>query len=107
MSPTRENAYQKDAKGGFVLDPLGNRIVSREYPAFSPLVYSLESFAPLLKFDQSANWAPNANSTKTITLGWCSHLTGGVLRGYLYCHIIMGWLLTSLWIGSVTGLVKT
>ena len=35
---------------------------------FNPLVYSLESFIPLIKFDQSASWMPNANRSTEISI---------------------------------------
>lgn len=107
ISPTKETAYEKDAKGTFVVDARGKRLVSKEYPAFSPFFYSLEAFTPLLKLDQGVNWAPNANGTDVVRIGPCFYLTGRVLRYYLYCHVILGWLLTSLWVGAVTGLVKS
>ena len=107
IAPTRDAAYQRDSKGAFVVDDNGNRLLSKEYPSFSPFFYSLESFAPLLKLDQSMNWTPNANAIRSAPLGHCLHLSGWFLRDYLYCHIIFGWLLTSLWIGAITGLVKT
>jgi hypothetical protein len=75
---------------------------------FNPLVYSLESFIPLITFDQSGSWAPNANSSTQISISNRQvPFTGRFLRYYLYCHIAAGWLFTSLWVGAVTGLVKT
>ena len=70
--------------------------MAETYPKFNAFVYSLESFVPLIKLDQSANWAPNANRA------W-----GRFLRYYLYLHITAGWVLTTLWVGAVTGLVKS
>ena len=74
---------------------------------FNPLVYSLESFIPLIKFDQSASWTPNANSSTEISRFHLQAPTGRFLRYYLYFHIAAGWLFTSLWVGAVTGLVKS
>ena len=86
----------------------GRQKVSEEYPVFHAFFYSLESFTPLLKLDQSANWTPNANRSAEIS---SFHLkmpfSGRFLRYYLYFHIAAGWLLTSLWVGAITGLVKT
>ena len=74
---------------------------------FNAFVYSLECFTPLLKLDQSANWTPNANRDAGVHL-WRLHFTPGtLLRTYLWFHIMAGWLLTSLWVGAVTGLVKS
>lgn len=75
---------------------------------YERLFNSLESFIPLIKFDQSANWTPNANRRADISIFHVQvPFTGRFLRYYLYCHIAAGWLLTSLWVGAVTGLVKS
>jgi hypothetical protein len=106
ISPTSENAYTK-APNGQVIEEKGRPVISEKYPVFNAFVYSLESFTPLLKLDQSANWTPNANrSTEISSLHW-KVPTGELLRYYLYFHIAAGWLLTSLWVGAITGLVKT
>ena len=101
--PAKEGAYAKDSGEGIEI-PNTERKVSKDYPAFNALVYSVESFTPLLKLDQTANWAPNPNSAKSTK---STPLLGGLLRSYLYSHIVAGWLLTSLWVGAVTGLVKS
>jgi hypothetical protein len=100
ISPTSENAYAKE--------PNGQVKISEKYPVFNAFFYSLESFTPLLKLDQSAQWRPNANHGAAIPLFrfWAPR-SGELLRYYLYVHIAAGWLLTSLWVGAITGLVKT
>ena len=98
---------EKDAKRPTVVVS-GRPRISDDYPKFNALVYSLESFTPLLKLDQSANWTPNANRGAHLQI-WhsCTVTTGGLLRIYLWIHIITGWVLTSLWVGALTGLVKS
>jgi hypothetical protein len=66
------------------------------YPRFNAFVYSLEKFVPLLRFELGDYWVPNSNQ-----------VYGKVLRVFLWIHIVAGWLLSSLWIGSLTGLLKT
>jgi hypothetical protein len=105
ISPTRENAYQKQAE-----TPVGNarKILSTEYPRFNSLAYSVESFIPLLKLDQCSNWVPSGeNKTSCSLFGVGLGKASDLLRGYLCVHIITGWILTSLWVGALTGLVKT
>jgi hypothetical protein len=94
--PTKENGYERSATASANGDAHNPRAISKQYPVFSPFIYSVESFTPLLKLDQSANWAPDANQP-----------AGRLLRYYLYFHIACGWLLTSLWVGAVTGVVKS
>jgi hypothetical protein len=55
------------------------------------LAYSLETFVPFLKLAVAENWKP------------ANHF----LWGYFLIHRIAGWILTTLWIGALTGLVKT
>jgi hypothetical protein len=88
LTPQGDKAYEKDSEG--------HRVVADSYPKFNAFVYSLESFVPIIKLDQSASWAPNANRSG-----------GRFLRYYLYLHIMAGWVLTTLWVGAVTGLVKS
>jgi sRNA-binding regulator protein Hfq len=107
ISPTSENAYAKGPNGQVIRDE-GRPRISETYPVFNAFFYSLESFTPLLKLDQSANWTPNANhGAKIPFFRFWAPRTGSLLRYYLYFHIASGWLLTSLWLGAVTGLVKT
>jgi hypothetical protein len=106
ISPTKENAYEKSPNGQFVLVN-EKRKVADDYPVFNAFVYSLESFTPLLKLDQSASWTPNANRGEVRRV-WVWEATAGEwLRRYLWFHIIAGWVLTTLWVGAVTGLVKS
>jgi hypothetical protein len=107
IAPASDNAYAK-APDGQMIEENGRPKLSERYPVFNAFVYSLESFVPLLKLDQSANWRPNANRRSQVTIGRRTMpFTGGFLRAYLYIHIALGWLLTSLWVGAITGLVKT
>jgi hypothetical protein len=63
---------------------------------FNPLVYSLETFLPLVDLQQSKHWAPKSEGS---TFGRC-------LRWYLWLHILMGWFFTSILIAGITGLVQ-
>lgn len=105
--PTKENGFASNPLSGEKA-PKHRKKYSENYPKFSAIVFSLESFTPLLRLDQSANWTPNAYRGKRLRLGKLGSVTvGGALRCYLWVHIIAGWVLTSLWVGSITGLVKT
>jgi hypothetical protein len=106
MLPTRDTGYKRDATGQVIVLN-GRRTVNPDYPVFSPLVYSLECFTPLLKLDQSANWTPNANRGELKTFFCWRATTGTWLQRYFWGHIILGWVLTSLWIGAITGLLKS
>jgi hypothetical protein len=107
ISPAKEDGYQKGVAGKKVVLDNGRHPFSEDYPKFNAFIYSLESFTPLLKLDQSSNWAPNANRGARIHLWRFNFRTGSLLRTYLWFHIMAGWVLTSLWVGGLTGLVKT
>ena len=59
-------------------------------PLFNPIVYSLDSFVPLIDLHQAKYWLP----------------TGLLLRTYHWLHIIAGWALTSLLVVGMTRLVR-
>ena len=95
-------------QGGEIVLKKGRHAFSEHYSKFNAFMYSLESFTPLLRLDQSSNWAPNANRGRRLHIGKFNLLTtGSLLRIYLWLHIIAGWVLTSLWVGGITGLVKS
>lgn len=89
-------------------DMRGNPHLSANYPAFSNFIYSLEMFVPLVKLGMDDNWRPYANRWTKIRIGrrWFN-ITGKMVRWYLWLHILAGWVLTTLWVGGLTGLVKT
>lgn len=81
--------------------------ISDNYPTFNPLIYSVDAFIPILDFQQQKYWLPNA--TKEIEISHNSFklkILGSCLRWYLWVHITFGWVFTSLWVASFTGLVR-
>ncbi len=73
------------------------------YPAFSAAMYSLDTFLPIINFGQKERWAPNANAGRL----WRGRRAGWYARAYLWMHIALGWLITTLFVAGVTGLVQT
>jgi hypothetical protein len=69
---------------------------TEHFRPFNPLVYSLETFLPLVDLQQAKHWAPKSEGS---TFGRC-------LRWYLWLHILMGWFFTSMLIAGITGLVQ-
>jgi hypothetical protein len=76
--------------------------VPRYDPPFSPFGYSLDNFLPIADLRQKGRWMPDLHSEKRIfgkfELGWW-------LRFYLWIHTLLGWLLSSLFLGVITGII--
>jgi len=69
---------------------------TKENPSeFNAFVYSLDAFLPLVKLHQEEFWLPTTSKTY-----------GSYFRLYLWVHIGLGWLLTTLFVVSLTGVVK-
>jgi hypothetical protein len=100
LTPRDDRAY--------VISNCGMRQVSDDYPRFNAFIYSLETFVPLVKLQVEQYWIPNANRGAEIHVGkFVLPKSGAVLRWYLWFHIIAGWILTTLWVGGLTGVLKT
>ena len=59
-------------------------------PKFNPFIYSLDAFVPLINLHQEQFRFPK----------------GRLLRSYLWIHIACGWVLTTLLVVGLTGLVR-
>lgn len=66
-------------------------------PAFSPIAYSLDASIPVINFHQLDYCLPDVR--KGLNCGW-------ILQIYFVIHITLGWLFTSLWVTSITGLIR-
>ncbi len=60
-----------------------------------PFIYSLDTFLPISSFHQEEYWMPRANDV------W-----GSLLLCYFWVHIALGWILTTLGVAGLTGLVR-
>jgi hypothetical protein len=67
-----------------------------DYPAFDPIIYSLDVLVPFANFGQREFWVP------TNTVG------GFAFASYAWrpVHMMLGWLFTTIFVGAVTGLIK-
>ena len=97
----------RDDRAYVIVDGGGHQL-SENYPRFNAFIYSLETFVPLVKLEVEQYWIPNANRGAEIRVReFMLPKSGAVLRWYLWFHIIAGWILTTLWVGGLTGLLKT
>ncbi len=96
LSPPNESAYVS-------LVGTGPRVVSPNYPAMNSLIYSLDMFLPVVNLYQADYWLPNANRGAIIPgFAWAEVRWGGMLRWYLWFHILSGWVLTTMLVVSLT-----
>jgi cytoskeletal protein CcmA (bactofilin family) len=72
------------------------REIPKDYPTFSAWAYSIDAFIPFLDLILEHYWIPNADA------GWA----GALLRIYLWIHIGVGWILSSLFLTGVTGIIR-
>lgn len=61
-----------------------------DYVTFQPLAYSMDVFIPILDLQQETSWMPKT--------GW--------FRAYMWFHIVMGWVLTTIAVAGFSGLIK-
>jgi sRNA-binding regulator protein Hfq len=80
-------------QGGFTnTDAQGNQQLSEDYPQFYSIIYSIDLFVPLVDLHQASYWMPTGSA---------------LLSCYMWFHIIMGWILTTLLVVGLTGVLKT
>jgi hypothetical protein len=85
MAPTGGPVTYMDAAGQ----------ATEYYPRFIPWAYSVDVFLPIVDLHQESAWLPNNNSP-----------IGQAFEWYLYAHIGLGWLFTTLFVAGVSGLIR-
>ncbi len=66
-----------------------------EYPCFEAVGYSIDTVVPLINVHQAAYWAPNASTT-----------AGVLLTVFTWLCTALGWLLATLTLAGVTGVIQ-
>jgi hypothetical protein len=82
--------------------------ISQDYPKFNALVFSLDSFLPLVDLHQVSYWLPKANRTGELQISqnYALPVSGNLLCIFMWFEIIAGWILTTLLVVGLTGLVR-
>lgn len=88
MQPSKERVYMDS---GYVKI----HALPPEYPRFSPIAYSVDVFVPFANLHQEDYWLPSV--TKPY---------GNWFRLYLWLHISLGWIFSTLAVASLTGLIR-
>jgi hypothetical protein len=89
VTPLSDSAYTEDSAG--------TRYISEVYPAFHSFVYSMDVFVPVVNLRQAEYRLPNPNRG---SVGW-------LLLFWLWFETACGWVLTTLFVVGLTGLVRT
>jgi hypothetical protein len=99
--PAKAEAYHADKK---------TKQETAFYPAFNQWLYSLDTFVPIINFGQKDYWGPQVACNRS------GLIRGGgirlcileirVLYLYRWVHIIVGYVLITLVVAGVTGLVR-
>lgn len=66
----------------------------KDYPSFNALMYTLDTFFPFVDLHQEAYWLP-----------WAGGQYGWVFWVWLWIHIITGWVLSTMAVSGLTGLI--
>ena len=81
--------------------------IAEDYPTFNFIMYSIDTFVPIVDFHQEGYWLPNPNKGCMCHVCCIPVRWGGLLRLYLWFHIAAGWLLTTLFAVGLTGLIRS
>jgi hypothetical protein len=97
------------AKHKGIMKEIVKDIPPENYPSFNAFAYSLDSFLPIVDLKQKGYWLPNTNLPDNAQVPFVGKQVkwGAIVRAYLWLHIILGWLFTSLWVAGFTGLVRS
>ena len=86
-----------------VADTRPTRAVPPEYPAFNPVVFSLDVFTPSAVFHQEDSWGPRSGGGDWLSpdfdILW-------LLTGWYWFQVLAGWVLVPLFLLSVTGVLR-
>ncbi|HTQ97204.1 MAG TPA: hypothetical protein VMH89_10375 [Candidatus Acidoferrum sp.] len=109
MAPRDEHAYELFKANGYP---------PSHYEPLSPFVYSLENSLPLVKLGQTDRWGPdpspgpaasksNLQSSRSPDPRSASLFTSpGFLFAFQRLQVLLGWILATLFVAGVTGIVQ-
>jgi len=98
MTPTKTNLYASSSKGP-------RSVLSESTKAFigESLMYSIDSFVPIVNFHVASNWLPDKNRKGE---KFKIPVNGGCIRVYMWIHIAAGWFFTTFLVVGLTGLIR-
>ncbi len=108
MAPTEKEAYAAFEQQGYA---------PSHYPHFHALVYSIEHSFPLVNLGQKDHWTPDpqgpdhfAPSLREAKFQGCHGVClpyPGALRWWFWIQVLVGWVLATLFVAGLTGIVRS
>jgi len=79
----------------------------RELPGFNFFVYSVDVFVPVVDLHQEKRWQPDGSRGVFLSVRDFPLLSlGGLLRTWMWFQIVVGWILTTLFVVALSGLIR-
>ena len=104
MTPAKERFYLNQAR---IQEYELTGVLPAGYPKFSPILYSVDVFLPIVSFSQEDHWRPaNLPFYERLRIRWWNPRTWNKYRFYNRLHIILGWIFTSIAVLAFTGVIK-
>lgn len=101
MEPSKEKALLSDGDSG-------RYKVETGYPKFNAIVYSLDVFVPLINLHQENQWQTKMGQGEVVlNIKWFKLYSSDLLCWYLWFQIISGWIITTLFVVGLSGLIKS
>jgi hypothetical protein len=115
IAPTEKDAWAQFQK---------DTILPAGYQPFNALVYSLDTFLPIVNLGLKDKWMPDPSlkprpfAIEGTRLGdfvgsylqrpsnWYFFNSGRALRVYFWCHLLLGWVLITLFVSGFTGIIR-
>ena len=86
------------------------RLMPSEYTTFSPWLYALDVLLPIVDLRQESDWSPRVfDETGTVIAPWSENSSWGwghSVRIFEWVLILVGWSLSALLVGAVTGIIR-
>ena len=108
VTPTEKEAYAGFRTLGYPQDSC---------PEFNPVIYSMEHSFPLINLELKDHWQAGGNSAVRPVVHWKVLVqiqdkglvlrSPALLRAWLWIQTIAGWVLATLFVAGLTGVVKS
>lgn len=78
------------------------------YPVFSSFIYSIDVFIPIIDLQMQKYWHTNSAAVSEIKIFRNNKILirGGYIRCYFIIHILIGWVLTTLLLAGISGIIR-